>query len=472
MSAASRTDGRPAADTSAGRAASPYARLFALPGAAAFCVSGAVARLPLSMMSLGIVLALNHLYDNWTVAGSMSAAYILAVAVVTPVYARLFDRLGQRRVGRVALAVQVVVMISFALAALNRVPIPALFALAIAMGLTQFSFGALVRTRWAYALRGNADPSLLNTAYALESAIDEIVFILGPILAAFLATSVHPVSQLFVPTLACGIGGTVFFSLKRTQPPVLEPVDVTPAAADDADVAAARRFGRPSASAAAGVAGDCDAPRSASSADRLTLDRLHTAPDADKPRNVLLYPGVLPVLIVFVVFNMSFTAFDVSMTASMKTAGVEQWLGLQLAMLALGSCIGAVIFGSHEMKGSHWRHMVVFLALLAVGFALFRVVMDHYLLLGVLEVVTGLCISPLFATGNLIVKGIVPERSLTEGLSWLTTAGSVGTSFGSTFAGAVLDAAGPHTSMMIPWVSVACAVPLALVGWALARRRR
>ena len=94
-----------------------------------------------------------------------------------------------------------------------------LFALAICMGLTQFSFGALVRTRWAYALRGSQYESLLNTAYALEAAIDEIVFIFGPILAAFLATSVHPVSQLFVPTLACGIGGAVFFSLKNTSRP-------------------------------------------------------------------------------------------------------------------------------------------------------------------------------------------------------------------------------------------------------------
>ena len=62
---------------------------------------------------------------------------------------------------------------------------------------------------------------LLNTAYALESAIDEIVFIFGPILAAFLAASVHPVSQLFVPTLACAFGGAVFFALRDTQPPVL-----------------------------------------------------------------------------------------------------------------------------------------------------------------------------------------------------------------------------------------------------------
>lgn len=100
---------------------SPYAQLFRIPGAKAFCISGAVARLPISMMSLGIVLALNHMYDNWTVAGSMSAMYILAVATVTPFYARLFDRFGQRRVGPVALGVQIVAMLAFALAALARV---------------------------------------------------------------------------------------------------------------------------------------------------------------------------------------------------------------------------------------------------------------------------------------------------------------------------------------------------------------
>jgi len=152
-----------------------------LPGAKAFCLSGAVARLPISMMSLGIVLALNHLYDNWTIAGTMSAAYVLAMSCVTPFYARAFDRFGQARVGRLALAVQIVAMLAFAFAALVRVPIPLLFALAIIMGLTQFSFGALVRTRWSYALRGVEDgEQLLNTAYAMEAAIDEIVFILGP----------------------------------------------------------------------------------------------------------------------------------------------------------------------------------------------------------------------------------------------------------------------------------------------------
>ena len=69
------------------------------------------------------------------------------------------------------------------------------------------------------------------------------------------------------------------------------------------------------------------------------------------------------------------------------------------------------------MKGSHWRHMVMFLTLLTVGYVVFRMVMGNFLILGVMEILTGLCVSPLFATGNLIVKDIVPARSLTEGLS-------------------------------------------------------
>ncbi|PLS27471.1 MFS transporter [Bifidobacterium parmae] len=435
---------------------SPYARLFSIPGTKAFCVSGAVARLPISMMSLGIVLALNHLYDNWTVAGTMSATYVFALSCVTPFYARLFDRFGQRRVGRLALAVQVAAMLAFAFAALVRVPIPLLFALAVVMGLTQFSFGALVRTRWAYALRGRGDgEALLNTAYALEAAIDEVVFILGPILAAWLATSVHPVSQLFVPTIACGVGGAVFFSLKSTQPPaIVETIDV--AASTEAP------------HVTGGVPGtSANAP--AATADGLSLDRLRR--QGAKPKSALLYGGVLPLLVVFLVFNMSFTSFDVSVTATMKGMGLERFLGLQLAMFAVGSCIGAIVFGSRTFRGSHWAHMVMFLSLLVVGYVGFRLAMDDLILLGVIEIVAGLVVSPLFTTGNLIVKDLVPAESLTEGLSWVTTAGTVGTSFGSSVAGVVLDASGPHVGMLLPALFTACAVPLALLGWTLARRR-
>lgn len=426
---------------------SPYARMFALPGAKAFCAAAALARLPMSMMSLGIVLALNHLYDNWTIAGSMSGAYILAVAAVTPFYARLFDRFGQRRVGRVALAVQVVAMLVFAFSALARVPIPLLFVLALVMGATQFSFGALVRTRWTYLLERTGNMDLLNTAYALESAIDEIVFIFGPILAATLATSVHPVSQLFVPTAACAIGGTIFFSLKRSEPPVLHVVETKPVAADDPELRLAR--------------GEFDdAPQ-----DSLRTRDALAASSRKATRNVLLYAGILPLMLTFICFNMSFTTFDVSITAAMEHDHLDRFLGLQLAMVAVGSCIGALHFGSRKHRGSHWRRMIVCLTILAVGFACMRATMDNYFVLGAVELLAGLVVSPLFATGNLIVRETVPEQSLTEGLSWLTTAGQIGASLGSLLGGMILDHLDSHAGVMMTWVYTAVAIPFALLGW-------
>ena len=432
---------------SAKSAKSPYAVLFSIPGTKAFCASGALARLPMSMMGLGIILALNHLYDNWTIAGVMSAAYVFATAAVTPFYARLFDRFGQRKVGKFVLAVQVVAMLSFAFAALVRVPIPLLFVLAVVMGLTQFAFGALVRTRWAYVLERTDNSEMLNTAYALESAIDEIVFIFGPILAAFLAASVNPVSQLFVPTAASAIGGTMFFELRATQPTVIRMVNVTAANTTDADAA---------------VAG--------TASDKLSMRQLKTS-DNRRKRNVLTYAGVIPLLMVFVVFNMSFTAFDTSMTAVMKALHLDSVLGVQLAMLALGSCIGALFFGSRELKGSRWRHMIMFLALMTIGFVVIHACLGNLVLMGFVEVLTGLTISPVFASGNLVVKETVPEESLTEGLSWVSTAGTVGASFGSMITGIVLDHATPNTSLMMPWIFVLCSIPFALLGWFIVRKR-
>ena len=444
-----RSGGEPAV----GKRRSPYSALFSVPGTKAFCVAGALARLPMSMMGLGIILALNHLYDNWTIAGAMSAAYVLATAAVTPLYARLFDRFGQRRIGKIVLAAQVVAMLAFAFAALIRVPIPLLFLLAVVMGLTQFAFGALVRTRWAYVLDRTGSSEMLNTAYALESAIDEIVFIFGPILAAFLAASVHPVSQLFVPTAASAIGGAVFFALRDTQPPVVHAIEVDAAKASDTDVRTA------------GTAG-FDEPEAIG----LSLKRLKGGGKARK-RSVLTYAGVIPLLLVFIVFNMSFTAFDTSMTAVMKSLRLDSVLGVQLAMLAVGSCIGAFAFGSRELKGSRWMHMVMFLTAMTVGFVVIHACMGNLIVMGLVEILTGLTISPVFASGNLVMKETMPEESLTEGLSWVSTAGTVGASFGSMITGIVLDHATPNTSLMMPWVFVLCSIPFALLGWIIVRKR-
>lgn len=421
------------------------------------------------MMGLGIVLALNHIYNNWTIAGTMSAAYVLSQAAVTPLYAKLFDRFGQRKVGTLALSAQVVAMLSFAIATLIHVPLPILFVLAILMGVTQFAFGALVRTRWAYTLKSQSDDTLLNVAYALESGIDEIVFIFGPILAAWLATSVHPVSQLFVPVLASGLGGAWFLSLKNTQPAVIKIVQVESAPKYDEDVQNAISEQNEDVQNTQNIHKSNNATKLI---DRLSLKQLKNKNRKKKPKNVLLYRGIIPLVVMFLVFNMSFSAFDVSVTAAMRAQGLDKLIGLQLALFACGSLVGAVIFGSHKFRGSNWSHLIVFLSLLTIGFILMNINLDRLVLLSIFELLSGLCVSPIFATGNLIVKDTIPEHSLTEGLSWLPTASAIGASLGSMVAGFAIDAWSSHGGMMVPWISTLVAIPIASIGWIIVTRKR
>ena len=75
-----------------------YRRVLALPGALVFSMSGLVARLPISMVSLGIVLLVSTRTGSYSLAGTVSASYLIASALFSVLQARLIDRLGQSRV--------------------------------------------------------------------------------------------------------------------------------------------------------------------------------------------------------------------------------------------------------------------------------------------------------------------------------------------------------------------------------------
>src|SRR3954465_1215709 len=77
---------------------SPYRRVLGMPGALVFSMSGLVARLPISMISLGIVLLVSTRTGSYSLAGAVSASFLIATAALSVPQARLIDRLGQRTV--------------------------------------------------------------------------------------------------------------------------------------------------------------------------------------------------------------------------------------------------------------------------------------------------------------------------------------------------------------------------------------
>ena len=178
---------------------SSYRRVLTEPGTLRFSATGLVARLPISMVSLGIVLLVSTATGSYGLAGAVSAAYLLANAVLAIVHGRLTDALGQSRVLPVAITVFGVALAMLMWAVESGWPDWAAYVIAAVAGAALPQVGSCVRARWSHALSSPAD---VQTAYALEAVADEAVFIVGPILVTVLATTWHPLAGLSVGVLA------------------------------------------------------------------------------------------------------------------------------------------------------------------------------------------------------------------------------------------------------------------------------
>src|SRR5215510_14722879 len=132
----------------------PYRDLFTVPGTFKFAVAGFVARLPISMSGIGIVLLISSTTGAYAIAGVVEALYSLAASLVGPQVARLFDKYGQAPVLVPVLVVQVIATIALMAAAVNEAPHWTLFVTGVIAGGATPSIGSLVRARWAITLAG------------------------------------------------------------------------------------------------------------------------------------------------------------------------------------------------------------------------------------------------------------------------------------------------------------------------------
>lgn len=196
---------------------SSYRQIFAAPGTLAFSTTGFVSRLPISMTGIGIVTMLSQLRGSYGVAGLVSATLAVSAAVLGPQVSRLVDRHGQRRIVLPTTAVTVLAAVGLLLCARLEAPDWTLFLFAAGMGVMP-STGAMVRARWAHLYRDDAPK--LHTAYSFEAVVDEICFIVGPILSIGLATAVFPEAGVLLAGLFLMVGVVLFAGQRSTEPPV------------------------------------------------------------------------------------------------------------------------------------------------------------------------------------------------------------------------------------------------------------
>lgn len=363
----------------------PYGRVLSRPGALAFSLAGLGARLPNSMVGLGLVLLVESATGSYGRAGLVAAVYVLAQAALAVPQGRWIDRWGQ---GPMLLGTGVV----WSLGLLGVVavvqadgPLGLAAAVAALSGAAFPAGGACIRARWSALLEEPADR---ETAFALESVVDEVVYLLGPLLITLLATTVHPAAGLVAAAVLGGVGAVALAAQRRTAP--------------------AR----------------------------------HPRARGDRPVAAMPWRSVVPLAVVSLAFGTLFGAAEVSTVATAEDAGRTGAAGPLLALWALGSLVAGLVAGTVAWRHGpgtrlRWGSAAMLVAILAIGLA---AATGSLIALGAAFVIAGSAIAPTMIAAFTAVEQRVPTPRLTEGMAFLQTGLGAGIAPGAALAGAVIDA--------------------------------
>lgn len=384
-----------------------YRAVFKTPGTVSFCAAAWVMRLPIAMYPIGLVLIVSARDGRYGFAGVLSGVYVVANGIGNPVLARVTDRLGQRRLLVPVSIVHVAATIAAAVVVTAGLPDALLVAATAVCGFTFLSVGSLVRARWSYVLAGRPE---VNTAYSLESTLDETIFVLGPLLATVVATQVEPVLVLY-GAAALVLGGAIWLSTLRDSEP---PVQTGPA----------RR--RPA-----------------------VLDR-----------------GMPLLVLVTAAMGVIFASAEVTIVAFSDEQGVKGVSGAVLAAFAGGSATSGFLYGARRWTSpllDRFRLQAVVFGVLPPVFLL----ATNVGVLAICAFVVGFGIAPTLTTAFGLVERFVPSDALTEGLAWLVTGLSVGYGAGASLVGGISDAHGARAAF-----GVTIAAGLAMAAFAIVLHAR
>ncbi len=387
----------------------PYRSILVRPGAFAFSALGVLARLEIAMVGLGSVLLVQRTTGSYAAGGTVAAAFGISSALASPTIARFADRYGQARLLRVAAPVHALLLVAIVATAVSGAPLAAVVAAAVGAGVTQVGVGSLVRTRWALLVGSGRH---LQVAFALESVLDEVVFIAGPVAVTLLAALVHPAFGVLLAAATSVTGSLLLAAQHRTQPAPVVPVP--------------------------------GAPRQAA-------------------RPVLRMRGMLVIVAVFLAAGAIFGAAEVSVAAVTKAAGVPAAAGAVLALWATGSMLGGLVYGAIPWRSRMHRRFAVVVLVLAVLTAPMALVPPIPVLAAVF-LAAGVAIAPVITTGSTLVQGLVPAPRLTEALAWTNTALGLTYALSAALAGAVIDAFGPAAGFVVPVVAAFAAAGAGIVG--------
>ncbi|QWB25032.1 MULTISPECIES: MFS transporter [Streptomyces] len=370
-----------------------YGRLLRTRGAWTFLLPGFAARQPFAMLTISIVLLVQHTTGSYGAAGAAAAVTGVSMALFAPYSGRLADRYGQRAVLIPGVLLHAVSGLTLTALALLDAPLWAVFAAAVPTGASVPQVGPMVRARWGVKLK---DSPLMTTAAAFESVTDELTFVVGPLLATALCTAIDPAAGLVTEASLTLIGGLLFAAQKSTQPSV---------------------EGRGHA-------------------------RVEHA-------SALRVPGVRVLIVTFLGIGAVFGGMQVSLAAYTESIGEPGLNGVLYGVFAAGNMISGLVCGAIAWRAAPQRRLVIgYTALALTASGLWAA--DSVPVLAGLGLLVGMCIAPALITGYTLVDGLVPAGARTEAFTWLTGAVALGQAAAVSIAGQLEDRLWGGAGFLVP----------------------
>jgi MFS family permease len=370
-----------------------YGRLLRTRGAWTFLLPGFAARQPFAMLTISIVLLVQHTTGSYGAAGAAAAVTGVSMALFAPYSGRLADRYGQRAVLVPGVLLHALSGLTLTALALMGAPLWALFVAAVPTGASVPQVGPMVRARWGVKLK---DSPLLTTAAAFESVTDELTFVVGPLLATALCTAVDPAAGLVTEASLTLIGGLVFAAQKSTQPSV-------------------------------GGGGHARVEHG----------------------SALRIPGVRVLIVTFLGIGTVFGGMQVSLAAFTESIGEPGLNGVLYGIFAAGNMISGLVCGAIAWQVAPQRRLVVGYTALALTASGLWAAHSAPVLAG-LGLLVGMCIAPALITGYTLVESLVPAGARTEAFTWLTGAVALGQAAAVTVAGQLEDRFRDGAGFLVP----------------------
>lgn len=395
----------------------PYVRVLRTPNAALPFLSSFLGSLPITMLSLGVLLLIRSDTGSFAQAGLVSGALSAGNGAGLIIQGWLIDRRGQTVVLIVAGAVCGSMLIMLVVAATRATPLVALVLLG---GIAGASIPAVITSMRILIPELVPAPDLRAAGYALLGTQFQLAMITGPLVVSALLLVARPTYAVLAAAVLSLVGGVVFA--------------VTPAS---------RRW------------------QPTTRGRRATPDR-----SATMGRLAVLTPGLLTLVIANFGAGLAGGLAGVAVPATAVAHGVVSLAGLLFAAQSAGDIVGGFVYG-----GRRWRLPVPYRLMMCqsatvVGTGMLAVMTAQPSGMFPLMFGMGLAQAPAGIASSMLLDVVARKGALGVSYTSMVAAGLGGIAIGSS-AGGVLEKATSAGALF----AIAAGTTFAAVGQTFWRRR-